>query len=114
MRPRHSPASAGSGASLEPDGKVGGDRAPPTKTPGFDVARAQLRSITPCHRRHAVAFSSQGDLLATGGDDKLTLSERCRWQGCGRAWAMASDSLPSFHPDGTKLASGSVDKTIRI
>ena len=63
-----------------------------------------------------MAFNPKGDLLATGGDDKLIKywnvadgKELRKSQGHG-----APVYCLAFHPDGTKLASGSVDKTIRI
>jgi WD40 repeat protein len=63
-----------------------------------------------------VAFHPKGDLIATGGDDKLIKywnvadgKELRKSQGHG-----APIYSLSFSPDGTKLASGSVDKTIRI
>ncbi len=63
-----------------------------------------------------MAFNPKGDILATGGDDKLVKywnvadgKELRKSQGHGApVYAIA------FHPDGSKLASGSVDKTIRI
>ena len=63
-----------------------------------------------------MAFNPKGDILATGGDDKLIKywnvadgKELRKSQGHGApVYALA------FHPDGSKLASGSVDKTIRI
>ncbi len=63
-----------------------------------------------------MAFSPKGDILATGGDDKLIKywnvadgKELRKSQGHGDAVYSVA-----FHPDGSKLASGSVDKTIRI
>ena len=78
---------------------------------------AQVRSlVVPEKVAYSVAFNPKGDLLATGGDDKLIRywnvadgKELRKSQGHG-----ASVYAVAFSPDGTKLASGSVDKTIRI
>ncbi len=65
---------------------------------------------------YTVAYSPKGDLLATGGDDKLIKywsaadgKELRRSEGHG-----APIYSLSFHLDGTRLALGSVDKTVRI
>ena len=98
-------------------------RSPPARpTRSFrqwDVEKGtQVRAVEKAHENvvYAVAYSPKGDLIATGGDDKLVKfwnpadGKELR-KGAGHGAAIY---CVVFSPDGTKLASGSVDKTIRL